>query len=362
MAGPYFDHAATSLPRDERAVQAALAAAEWANPGRGTNSLQARACDAVEEARRAVAELADGGTVCFTSGATQALNQAILGWRPRPIAVAVDPLAHNAVRRPLMRLGASLWTLPHDARGRVDPARLRGAWVSGTSLVVVTHGSNVCGLLQPVADIAEVACGFGAQVLVDAAQTAGVAPLVLGEVSCVAFSAHKGLKGLPGAGALVIRDDVDLDPLVVGGTGGSALEDDMPEELPARLEAGTPNLPGIAAFGAAARAAGEHAWSWREAARALRDAVLAAGITRTWSGELPVVSFLVDGQEPHETEELLDRGFGITTRAGLHCAPSAHAVLGTLPRGTVRVSSSAGTTIDELAALTEALRAVRRVN
>ena len=348
----YLDHAATSIPRSP-AVQGAIAMAlEMASPGRGRHGPQEAARAAVEDARAAVAALGGRGVVCFTPGATFGLNQAILGWRPRPRRIGLDPLVHNAARRPAVASGVPLFSLPGDANGRVD---LDADWPADLDLLVITHGSNVTGLVQPVDDILERARSVGAAVIVDAAQTAGLTPLP--RADAVAFSGHKGLAASPGIGALVVDPARGLEPLVRGGVGFDSQADDVPDDLPARLESGTVNLPGVLAMGAAARSL--PSWDWREAGRALRDALAAAGLTSVGGGELPVASVRVPGWEPRTLEELLDRVYGIVTRAGLHCAPAAHAMIGTAEGGgTLRVSSGRGTSKVELDALTRALREV----
>lgn len=357
----YLDHAATSLPRWPEAVQRAAAAAELPTPGRGHHHLQAGATEEMEKARRAVREVVGFGVVCFTSGATAALNQALLGLRPRPRTVGLDPLAHNALRRPaaeLVRRGARCFVLPHDPNGRIDVDRLGAEWPPETDVLALTHGSNVTGLLQPVADVVEIAHKRGAKVLVDCAQTAGLlAPLAdhVGPADAVAFSAHKGLRGLPGCGALALQPDLELEPLVSGGTGHDAEADTMPAEYPARLEAGTPNLPGIVAMGEAARLTLARPWPWRDLGAHLREALRSAGAVLVGEGKLPVVSFMVEGLRTQGIEEVLDRVYDVVVRAGLHCAPQAHAVLGTLEDGTVRVSGGAATTVEDVTALCHAV-------
>jgi len=356
----HLDHAATGLPRHPDAVDAAARAAHMATPGRGRHGAQAAAAHLVRAARESVRGLVGAGTVCFTAGATHALNQAIAGIRPRPRAVAVDPMAHNAVRRPLLGLGVPIWILPHDESGRVDLGAACAEW-EPVDLVVVTHASNVTGLVQPAAEIIDIASKRGARTIVDAAQTAGLLPLGgLGGAAAIAFSSHKALRGLPGSGALVLGHGVDVEPLVTGGTGADAIEAAMPAELPERLEAGTPNLPGIASFGEAARAAPAARWDWERASAQLRESIARAGGRCVGAGELPVVAFELDGLSATEVEEILDRSFGITVRAGLHCSPSAHETLGTIGRGTVRASAGATTMADDVAALEAALRAIAR--
>ncbi len=357
----YFDHAATSIPRAPVALEAALRGAELANPGRGLHRLQRAAAAEVRSARQVVGALVPGTVVTFHAGATAALNQAIAGLRPRPRAVALGPMLHNAARRPALALGVPTWTLPHDADGVIDIARAEAEWASDTDLIVVGHASNVTGVGQPVEALCALARRKAARVVLDAAPTAGVWSLDVG-ADMVAFSAHKHLRSIPGTGVLAIRAGVELEPLLRGGVGFDAASDDMPAELPERLEAGTPNLPGILALGAAAGAA--ESWDAATANAALTEVVRRADLRplgRAGAGEaLPVVSFEAPGQDPRATEEMLDRVFDITVRAGLHCAPSAHRVLGTDQVGTVRVSTGATTTDAELEALGRALNDLAR--
>ena len=358
----YLDHAATSLPRWPKAIAAASEAADLGSPGRGMHALQAKSSAAVEATRAAIAESVFQGTVCFTSGATHGLNQAIAGLRPRPRRIAIGPMLHNAARRPVAHTKCPIWPLPADINGRIDVMRARKQWPSDVDLVVLSHGSNVTGLLQPVAELAELARANRVHVVVDAAQTAGIIqPLDLGPVDAVAFSAHKGFRALPGCGALIVAADFELTPLMQGGTGFDATAHEMPSSLPARLEPGTLNLPGIAALGAAVICGSQSPWNWQQTAQALREAVHAAGVPLVGSGELPVVSFTLPGLSPTAIEEMLDRSWGITVRAGLHCASEAHRTLDTHHRGTVRCSAGATTTSHDLNELTRALRQLKQV-
>ena len=358
----YLDHAATALPRRPEAIDAARDAASQASPSRGLHRAQRRATECVERARDAVGVLVGGLTVTFHAGATAALNQAIAGLVPRPRVIGLGPLLHNAASRPARALGVPCWTLPHDPQGRVDLSRLEQSWRPQTDLVILTHGSNVTGTLQPVAAVAEVARAHGARLLLDAAQTAGVLDLDLG-THLIAFSAHKHLGGIPGTGVLAIDPGVELEPRVLGGVGFDALDEAMPEQLPARLEAGTPNLPGIAALGAAVAA--REAWDPFALGGALDEAVKSAGLEPVGRGEhdhLPTVSVTHPTLGAAELEEILDRAFDIVGRAGLHCAPVAHRLLGTSQEGTLRLSAGPSTPASALDELTRALRklAVRR--
>jgi selenocysteine lyase/cysteine desulfurase len=213
-------------------------------------------------------------------------------------------------------------------------------------MAVVTHASNVTGALLPVAEIA--AAVAPVPVLVDGAQTAGSVPVDFSGLDAAAFvcSGHKGLLGPQGVGVLLLADGFDVEPLVRGGTGSRSESEEMPEQLPDRLEAGTPNGPGIVGLGAACRwlsAHGIDAASEHEArlVRRLADGLRAIDGVRLhgWSDDVPhtgILSFTVDGCDTGDLARRLDREHGIMLRPGLHCAPAAHRRLGTFPNGTLR--------------------------
>ncbi len=313
----------------------------------------------MDAAREAVSRLTGGGrNVVFCAGATAALNQALLGVLPKPSLVGVDRMMHNAVRRPLAYRGSPLLLLPCFPNGRISVDAVRAWWPTGMDTLVLTHASNVTGVVQPLAELVEVAHQRSAIVIVDAAQTVGtLSPLGLVDADLVAFSGHKGLRTLPGVGCLLVRDGIDLDPLVRGGTGGEALPAHMPARIPERLEAGTVNLPGIASLGAAARA--YQPWDAPGLALHLHEIVRSASFMPVAQGALPVVSFQAPGWGCDEAGAFLDERWNVTVRTGLHCAPQAHLHLGTCPAGTVRVSAGSVTTRADLEQLAAALRDLR---
>jgi selenocysteine lyase/cysteine desulfurase len=215
-----------------------------------------------------------------------------------------------------------------------------------TALVVLTHASNVSGGVLPVTEIARAVAPV--PVVVDGAQTAGSLPFDFSSLGVAAYacSGHKGLLGPPGSGVLLLGKDFEIDPLVRGGTGSRSESEEMPEHLPDRLEAGTPNGAGIAGLGAACRwladrgvaSVAEHEQGLvRRTADGLREI---PGIRlHGWRDDAPhtgILSFSVDGIDNGELATRLDREHGIMLRPGLHCAPAAHRRLGTFPAGTLR--------------------------
>lgn len=355
----YLDHAATSWPKPPEVLAAMAAFLEHAggNPGRSGHRLSIAAGRLVYEAREAIAELfrvSDPLRVIFTANATHAINIVVSGLLRPGDRVVTTGAEHNAVMRPLRaaeRRGVHLTVVPCAADGWLDPTDLARALRPGARLVVLGHASNVSGAILPLAEIAPLARGAGALLLVDAAQSAGAVPIDLRAmgIDLLAFTGHKGLCGPPGTGGLVLGerfDAAELAPLLHGGTGSASELETQPEHLPDKLESGTPNGVGLAGLGAGvrhvlARGVGTLRAREVELARALLDGLARIpGVTvhgpRDLARRTATVSFTVADRRVSEVGLRLDEEFGVLCRVGLHCAPAAHRTLGTFPEGTVR--------------------------
>ncbi len=310
----------------------------------------------------------------FTSGATESLNMAILGLDLTEAHVVTTAIEHNSVLRPLKQLEKekkiTLTIAGCSPDGTIDPEEIRYATRHNTRLIVVSQASNVTGKIQDIAAITAIAREKSILTIVDAAQSAGAIPIDVNELGCdmMAFTAHKSLLGIPGCGALFVRKGVDLRPLKTGGTGIRSSLPLHPEEMPLRLEAGTPNTPGIAALSAGIN------WIRKQGFVAIQKQkqklltqilqVLSShkNIAPIHAAELQdnagIISFICNDIPPDEFGYLLFEGFNITVRAGLHCAPLIHAYLGSYPAGTVRLSPSYFTTQEEIEALIGAIAAI----
>jgi selenocysteine lyase/cysteine desulfurase len=215
---------------------------------------------------------------------------------------------------------------------------------------VVTHASNVNGIIQPIEEYGAVARKHKIVFMVDAAQTAGKYPIdaAASNIDLLAFSGHKGLFGPPSTGVLYIGNSVNLDTLREGGTGSFSEQEDQPETLPDKYESGTLNSVGIAGLGAGLKFIFDEGLDKIIAHEELLTNKLIAGLRviagvtlylpKDLSQMVPVVSFNIKGYQPGEVGTILDQAFDIKVRAGLQCAPLAHKALGTFPSGTVRIS------------------------
>lgn len=379
MTEVYLDFAATSAVRPDEVAEAVTAYLRdvGATPGRAGHARAISAGRVLLRCRRALAELfgipGDPGRVAFQLNATHALNTALLGVLRPGDAVVRTGYDHNAVRRPVAALaarGVEERVLSGRADGGVDLdelARLLAGEGRPARLLALPHASNVLGSVLPVADMAALARDAGALVLLDAAQTAGHLPVdveALG-VDLLAFTGHKGLLGPQGTGGLWVREGVEVEPLLRGGTGGDSLPAEMPAAYPDHLEAGTQNGPGIAGLLAGVewvRARGVDALHAREAG--LKAALLAelAGVrglrvrSPAAPGGVGIATVTCDRLPAEALARRLEREHGILTRAGLHCAPEAHEALGTLRTGAVRLSVGWATTAAEIRRAAEALR------
>lgn len=354
----YLDFAATSAHRPDSVARAVFAflTENGASPGRGAHGAAAEAGRIAFRCRRRIAQLlslpGDPGRVAFTLNATHALNTALHGVLDQGDVVVITPFDHNAVLRPTHTLSRTRGVEVRMATGRPDGTLdLEGLreLLRGARLLVVNEVSNVLGTRLPVEELASMAHAAGALVLLDMAQSAGhipTAPAAAG-ADMIALAGHKGLLGPQGTGAFWVREGLDIEPFATGGTGGDSSSREMPEVLPDRLEAGTPNIPGIAGLLAGVEfVLSEGVEKLHERGLALKSRLRAGLIeipgVRVLSPEAPdggaLVTIVAEGIDPSTLGMRLQEEWGVLTRTGLHCAPEVHRLIGTLETGAVRFS------------------------
>ncbi|MEM7263558.1 MAG: aminotransferase class V-fold PLP-dependent enzyme [Planctomycetota bacterium] len=359
----YLDHAATAYPRHPSVGEAMLAALSIAgNVGRGGHQGAATGTSIVAECRERLASVLgarDAERMLIFPSATAALNTVIEHFAPRDGSVnddrriAIGPLEHNAVTRPLKRRFGDARTavLPAHPDGRIDLEALESFDVAGMVAVIVQHASNVSGIVQPVEEIGTWCAEHRIPFVVDGAQAAGLVPFRIEEIpALIAYTSagHKFLGGPPGIGVAYFAPNFQPEPLWVGGNGVRSEAPTVPDDGPARFECGTSNLPGIAGLRAALGEldASKMESEW-DAAQQLRRRWVDRlreidGIDVIGEGDpvdrTPVISVRVRGMSPAAASAALESAAGIRTRAGLHCAPAAHRFYGTLDGGTLRLA------------------------
>ena len=370
----YLDSAATTFRKPQTVRAAVLRAMQtMSSPGRGGYRSARTAEEQLYRTRSLAAEMfgvPSPERVVFTTSATHGLNIAIKSLVPQGGRVIVSGWEHNAVTRPLHALGAELSVAASPLFD--DAACVRAFQKSlrrSADAVVCTTASNVFGYILPIEEIAALCRRAGVPLIVDASQSAGVLALDMTALGAafVAMPGHKGLYGPQGTGLLLCG--AEARPLIEGGTGSASLQQEMPDFLPDRLEAGTHNVPGIAGLEAGMRFVAQKTPEriLRHERRLIQRA--AAGLSRmdgatAYAAEderrqLGVLSFTLEGREPEEVAEALAQR-GVAVRAGLHCAPLAHRSALTQEQGTVRVSVSAFDSEAEIDGFLRALRGILR--
>ena len=373
----YLDHAATSFPKAPGVPEAMsrYLTEVGGNPGRGSYAPATQAELAAMTLREKLCDLFDSSdpeACVFTSGATAGLNLVLKGILQPGDHALVSSMEHNAVMRPLHQLaGVQIEKVPCDTEGVMHEETLIARIRPETRMVCLTHASNVCGTLLPVEAVGEVCKARGIPFVVDAAQTAGHMPVSMEHVhaSALVVPAHKGLLGPQGIGAVLMSEAFahQVNPLITGGTGSRSDQEIQPEELPDKFEAGTQNIPGIYGFLAAVEYVSPrlneiHTQTMRLTGRFLAG-ISSLPHTRllgktTPEGRMPVISLDFTGLDNAMVADRLAREYGIFTRCGLHCAPSAHRTLGSFPQGSVRFSIGAFNTQDEIDHTLEALQTI----
>ncbi len=355
----YLDNAATTLHKPPQVEQAMLAALHTAgNPGRGAHEPTLHAARLVLEARLALAALfhaPDPSCIAFAANATMALNTVLHGLLHPGDHVITTVCEHNSVLRPLYRLQAQGVEISFTG---VDPAaRLcYDQWETllrpSTRALVVTGASNVTGNGTDLARAAAFAHRHGLLLIVDAAQTAGAQPIDVQQlgIDVLCFTGHKALLGPQGTGGAYVRTGLQIEPLLVGGSGVHSFDKAHPSQMPTALEAGTMNVPGLAGLCAGVHWLLEHGVESLAArenalARLFYERVhTAPGVTVYGDMNLqpraPIVALNIGQEDSARVADILWEDYGICVRAGAHCAPLMHTVLGTAEQGVVRFSFS----------------------
>ena len=350
----YMNNAATAWPRAPGVAQAVQDAMSDLpeHPGRAATGFE----DALTACRSRLAKLfkvSDPNQIILTTCATMSLNVAIGGLQLKSGDLAVTTVTeHNSMLRPLAHAqdrGVAVDIVGMDETGAIDRAALEQKLEQGPRLVALNHVSNVTGRIQDVGPLFALAKSAGAVTLLDVSQSLGHAPVHPQDlnVDLVAFTGHKGLRGPTGTGGLYVSPELELEPIIVGGTGVRSDLSHQPRDMPTRLEAGTPNLPAFAGLATALDWCMEHGRDCADRELELHQR-LRAGLEAiddvTVFGHGPwgsgIVSFHIRGWSVEEAGFILHESFGIHCRTGLHCAPLIHEAIGAGPEGTIRFSLS----------------------
>lgn len=371
----YFDNAATTYPKPVEVYEYmdSFYRNYGASPGRGTYKLAKTAGNLINETRLLIKELLNCSNkqVIFQPTATIALNLIIQGVINKGIKnVYISPFEHNAVTRTLYnfekinKIKVERLSVNDDLTYNFEKIRYQFEKIK-PDFVIVSHASNVCGLIAPVEKIFSLSKEYDAITLVDMAQTAGLVECNVGldTFDFAVFAGHKTLYGPTGISGFVMKPEIVLPLILFGGTGFESANQNMPESIPERYEMGTLNISGIAGLNASLK------WiksitideiSTKE--KANREKLVEL-LEQYWfikivgnsnNSHVGIVSCLIEGISSDSASQIFDK-FGVAIRAGLQCAPLAHRFLKTYPSGTIRFSVSYFTNNEDFECLKKAL-------
>ncbi|HAE43751.1 MAG TPA: cysteine desulfurase [Clostridiales bacterium] len=369
MRQVYLDNGATSFPKAPGVVESMsdYMLNVGSNVNRGAYNSSYKAENTVFETRELICQLFSFDkpeNVVFTKNITESLNVLIKGLLQDHDHVIVSSMEHNAVMRPLNALGNKIEysKVKCSKLGDLDIQDFLNAIQSNTKAVVMTHASNVCGTILDLEAVGRICREKGIFFIIDSAQTAGFLDIDFNGLNAdaIGFTGHKSLLGPQGIGGFVINDKLAniMDTFIEGGTGSLSDSEYQPNYMPDKFESGTLNIPGIFGLNASLKyVLNEGLESIREKELLLLDRFMQGiydmnGVEiigkKSYIGRTGIVSLDFVNQDNGLISHELDKAYGIMTRCGMHCAPSAHQTLGTFPRGTVRFGLSHFNTLDEI--------------
>ena len=369
-----FDNAATTFPKPSVVYDFmdSFYRSSVGSYGRGNGGVSAGKL--IADTREKLCELLHCTVkqVIFEPSATIALNVIIQGLlkKQNVKTVYISPFEHNAVTRVLHyfeEMGRiTVRVLPFAKNGEAIGEIEKEFSRQKPDLVIISHASNVCGVVQSAKEIFDSAKKYGAITLLDMAQTAGLVDFDCGSetVDFAVFAAHKTLYAPTGIAGFVMKSDFDLPPVIFGGTGFESAKQDMPDDVPQRFEAGTMNISGIAGLYAAVKWVSETGVNnlfekeseHRQRLLSLFEKYPFIRVVGNYEKKkyVGIVSVVIKNL-PSDTAASVCAERNIAVRSGLQCAPLAHKTLGTFPAGTIRFSTSYFTNDEDFAELECAL-------
>ena len=359
----YFDNAATTYPKPKDVYE--FMDNFYRNYGgsyaRGSYNLENPLVNIVLDTRAKIKEIlnARNKSVIFTPTATIALNIVIQGLIKKNTTkknVYISTFEHNAVTRILEYyknkgdIELNILKIENDYSYNLEKLRYQFD-EKKPDILIVSHASNVTGLIAPVEKLTILAKEYSSFTVVDMSQTAGLVNinLTLGAVDFAVFAGHKTLYAPTGISGFLTKENIELETILFGGTGYDSANLEMPNSIPERYEIGTLNLQAIAGLNASLK--------WIEQ----------IGINNLYQKELEnrnkikkilkkydfikiigdneeakyvgIISFVIDNISSDSMAPIFSQK-NIIVRTGLHCAPLAHKFLDTFPTGTIRLSTS----------------------
>lgn len=374
----YFDNSATSSPKPESVYEAVNFAIREcnANPGRGGHQLAVKSALEIYRVREKMAKffnIENPLQIAFTNNSTTALNMGIFGTLKKGDTAVTTAYEHNSTLRPLFTLKEErgvdvILVEDEEPENRIIEIVKQG----NIRMVALNHMSNVTGKTLDIEKIGKVCREMNTLFLVDASQSAGMIEVDVKKmnIDILCLTGHKSLYGIQGIGAIYVGEEIEVKPLLIGGTGSHSRVLRQPEEMPEHLEAGTVNTPGIFSIGAGIDYINSIGLEKIHEHEQLLKMRFIEGIkkldvdqkitlhTSYGKNDGPVVSLTVEGVPSSDVAAYLDEEFGIIVRSGLHCAPLVHERAKTAETGMVRFSFGYFNTLEEIDYAVEAMRKI----
>ncbi|MCC3868108.1 aminotransferase class V-fold PLP-dependent enzyme [Terrisporobacter mayombei] len=357
--GIYLDNAATSFPKPKEVSEAVydFMTNNGTSSGRGAYKKAMESDFIIYECRKLIGELFNFNNpknVIFTSNVTESINMVLRGMLKENDHVITSSLEHNAVWRTLKTLekekNIDISKVKCDKHGITKANDVEKLIKENTKLIIFTAASNVIGTIQPIKEIGEIARKNKIPFVVDGAQLCGAYRVDVqnDNIDILTFTGHKSLLGPMGTGGIVINCDYNIEPTKSGGTGGDSAYEYQVDYYPNKLETGTLNVSGICGLRSAVKfLLKEKVENIYEKEKNLTEYALNI-LSKVNDVEIygpkdsekitPVISFNIKNKRAEEVAHILGDKYNIMVRAGLHCAPCAHEIIGTKEVGTVRVS------------------------
>jgi cysteine desulfurase family protein len=372
----YFDNAATTFPKPEEvySFMDQFYRECGVNVGRGQHKLAAKALTLVFDTRVDLLKLfhCSNKKVVFTHTATEALNTILRGIHIKDgCNIYISPFEHNAVTRVLYQIQKN--TKIEVEQLHVDREIIQYSLreikkqfeTKAPSVVIVSHASNVCGVVAPIKEICALAKEYHAITVIDICQTAGLidTDLSSNNMDFAVFAGHKTLYGPFGIAGFICAETAKFSPLLFGGTGVDSANQELPGSVPERYEVASPNIQAIAGLYAALqwikktgidKIYKQEQANHHELLELLQQYDNIQIINTNESNCVGVVSCIFDGYSSDNIGNVLSEK-DVAVRSGLHCAPYAHRFLKTFPAGTVRFSVGYFNTNEDFLQLATAL-------
>lgn len=373
----YLDNAATTYPKPEIVYKELdIVNRNAFNTGRGSYRVAREASIVKENVREKLLNLnnINNANVIYTSSATNALNNLIFGIElNKGDCVYISPFEHNSIIRPLEELKKQkdilIKILPFDKKTwKLDVEKTKDLFVlNKPSAIFVSQVSNVTGYILPYNEIFNLGEKYNSINILDASQGYGIVKIKDYEnINYIVFAGHKSLYASFGiAGYVKLKND-KIKPYIFGGTGSDTMNPNMPNSIPERYEAGSPNIVAISSLNVSI--------DWLNSVdifkheKELTDYLIQqlleiknvnVFIPEDISNIFGIISFSVNDYESEDIGKILDEEFEICVRTGYHCAPLVHDFIGSIESGgTVRVGLNYFNTKEDIDTLVKAIKSL----